>query len=127
MDCLVETVGGQGVLFILVVQVANIVITDAQGFIILASKKYASLCQINQGYNVAFLLHKFILREFVVRNQICELFLQLNDLFARVRLLVEQICIPSTVTWLQKLSHARIQNTNRFRDLMRRLKYAKSG
>ena len=82
MDGLVIRVGRQLVLFILVMQICNVIIANSNCLIVLATKKNACLGQVYKSDDIWLLLYKLVLSELIVWNQVIKLDLKITDLLA---------------------------------------------
>ena len=81
-DCLLVGIRSQLVLFILVVQVGYVIVTNTNCLVVLPTEEYTSLGKVNQGDHIVLLFHELVLSELVVRDQVAELVLKVTDFFA---------------------------------------------
>ena len=106
MDGLVVGVCSKLILSILVVQVCYVIVADARSLEVLPCEEDACLCQIYQGDYVRLLLHEFVLRELVIRDQVAKLDLEFFDLFAFTTRAVQMDLI--VIVGLQDLIHPHV-------------------
>lgn len=111
MHGLVVRVGRELVFAIFVVQISDVIVADACSLVILAREEHAGLGKVNQSDDVRLLSHEFVLSEFVVGDQVAELHLKLQDLFALATLAVQLHIV--VIVGLQDLVHAGVQNAQR--------------
>ena len=76
MHSFVVRVSCKLIFFVLIVKVCYIVIADTGGLVVLPTEKNTSLGKVNQRNHLRLLLHKLILGELVIGNQVTKLVLQ---------------------------------------------------
>ena len=92
------------ILFILILNVSDVVVADPSCFVVLSIEENAGLSEINNSYDVGFVfIHEVVLNEFVIRDETVERPIKLVDLFTCVLFVSKRDIVQCL--GLENLSH----------------------